>query len=113
MVLDVCVRMILRRLGCRSASLAKLGGVSFLVFLICGQVLSRPPIGGSASVNIMSGVLCSSSALRAAVSASSLCVTPVCDLTLAMCVLYPMLSLVWMILSASCRRCLCVCGGGG
>ena len=93
MVLDVCVRMSLRKLECRSANLATLGGVSFLVFLIWGQVRS-PPTGGSASVNIMSRVLCPSTTLRAVVSASSLCVTPVCDLTLPMCVIYPMLSLV-------------------
>ncbi len=92
MVLDVCARMILRSLECRSANLVTLGGVSLLVILIWGQVLS-PPIGGSTSVNVMSGVLCPSATLRAVVSASSLCVTPVCDLTLPMCVLYPMLSL--------------------
>ncbi len=93
MVLDVFVRMILRRLECRSANLVTLGGASFLVFLIWGQVLS-PPRGGSASVNIMSGVLCPYTTLRAVVPASSLCVTPVRDLTLPMRVLYPMLSLV-------------------
>ena len=41
--------------------------------------------------------------MRADVSASSLCVAPVCDLTLPMCVLYPMLSLVRMMSSASCK----------
>ena len=92
MVLDVCARMILRRLEFRSANLVTLGGVSLLVLLIWGHVLS-PPIGGSASVNIMSGVLCPSTTLRADVFASSLCVTPVCYLTLPMCVLYPMISL--------------------
>ena len=81
--------MILRRLECRLANFVILGGVSLLGFLIWGQVLS-PPIGGSASVNIMSGVLCPSTTLRAVMAASSLCVTPVCDLTLPMCVLYPM-----------------------
>ena len=75
-VLDVCVRMSLRRLECRSANLVTLGGVSFLVFFLWSQVLS-PPICGSASVNIMSGVLYPSTTLRAVVSASSLCVTPV------------------------------------
>ena len=105
-LLDVCVRMILRRLESRSANKVTLGGLSLLVLLIWGQVLS-PPIGGYALVNIMSGVLCPSTTLRAVVSASSLCVTPVCDLTLPMCVLHPMSSLVWMMLSASCRRCLC------
>ena len=78
MVLDVCVRMSLRRLECRSANFFTLGGVYFLVFLVWGHVLS-PPIGGSASVNIMSGVLCPSTTLRADVSASSLYLTPVCD----------------------------------
>ena len=93
MVLDVCARVILRRLECRSGNLVTLGGVSVLALLIWGQVLS-PPIGGSASVKVISGVLCPSTTVRAAVSALSLCVTPVCDLTLPMCVLYPMLSLV-------------------
>ena len=69
------------------------GGVSFLFFLVWAQVLS-PPIGGSTSVNITSGVLCPSTTLKADVFASSLCVTPVCDLTLTMYVLDPKLSLV-------------------
>ncbi len=103
MLLDVCVRMTLRRLEC---NLVTLGVVSLLFLFIWGQVLS-PPTCGSASVNVMSGVLCPSTTSRAALSASSLCVTPMCDLTLPMCVLYPMSSLVWMMLSASCRRCLC------
>ena len=92
-VLDVCVRMSLRRLECRSANSDTLGDVSFLVFFVWGQVLN-PPTGGSSSVNIMSGVLCPSTKLRAVVSASSMCVTPVSYLTLPMCVFYPMLSLV-------------------
>ena len=90
--LDVWVRMILRRLECRSANLVTLGVASLLFLFIWGQILS-PPIGGSASVNVMSGALCPSTTPRAAVSASSLCVTPVCDLTLPMCVLYSMLPL--------------------
>ena len=57
-------------------------------------------------MHIMSGVLCPSTTLRAVVSASSLCVTLVCDLTLPMCILYPVLSLVCMMLSATCRKCL-------
>ena len=60
----------------------------------------------AASVNIMSGVLCPSTTLRAVVSAPSLWVTPVCDSTLPMYVLYPMLSFAWMMLSAKCGRCL-------
>jgi len=108
-VWGVCVRMILRRLECRSASLSMLDGVSFFVPRSWGQILI-PPTSGSASVNIMSGVLCPSTTLRAAVFASSLCLTPVCDLTLPMCVLYPMLSLAWMMSSASLRG---ACGGGG
>ena len=104
-VLGVCVRMSLRRLERKSASLVMIGGVPFPFFRVCGQILS-PPTGGSASVKIMSGVLCPSVTLRAVVSASPLCVTPVCDITLPMCVLYLMLSLVYIMLSASCRRCL-------
>ncbi len=100
MVLYVCVWISLHRLVCRLASLAKLGCESLMVFRICGHVLS-PPTGGFASVNIMLGVLRTSTTLRAAVSASSLCVTPVCDLTLPMCVVNPMLSLVCIMLSAS------------
>ncbi len=92
MVLDVCVRMILRRLECSPANLVTFGVVSLLFLFIWGQVLS-PPIGGSASVNVISGVLCPSTTSRAAVSALSLCVTPVCDLTLPMCVMYPMSSI--------------------
>jgi hypothetical protein len=103
--LDVCVRMSLRKLECKSVSLVMIGGESLLIFRICGQILN-PPTGGSVSVNIISGVLCPSTTLRAIVSASSLCVTSVCNFTLPICVLYPMLSLVCMMLSTSCRRCL-------
>jgi hypothetical protein len=105
-VLSVYVRMSLRRLECRSARLFMLNGVSFIGFLIWGQVLSPPTTGGFASVNIMLGVLCPSTTFRAAMSASPFCVTHVCDFTLPMCVLYPMLSLVCMLLSTSCKRCL-------
>jgi hypothetical protein len=72
----VCVQMSLRRLECMSASLSMLGGVSFLVSRSWGQVLS-PPTGGFVFVNMMYGVLSPSTTLRAVVSASSLCVTPV------------------------------------
>ena len=102
MLLGVCVRMSLCRLECRSARLCVLGVLSFLVPLIWGHVRS-PLIGGSAYVNSMSGVFCPSTTPRAAASDSSLCVTPVCDLALPMCVLYPMLCLVRMMLSTSCR----------
>ncbi len=71
--LVVCDRISLRRLECRSASLVMLGGVFLIVFRVWGQVPS-PPIGRSASVNIMSGGLCPSTTLRAALSASSCCV---------------------------------------
>ncbi len=103
MVLVVCDRMISRTLEYKSASLVMFGGASLLVFLICGQVRSLP-MGGSASVNIMSGGMCPSTTLRVDVSASSLCVTPVWDLILPICALSPMLSLVCMMSSASCRR---------
>ena len=48
----VCVRMSLRMLECKSASLVMMDGVSFPCFRVWDQVLS-PPTGGSASVNIM------------------------------------------------------------
>jgi hypothetical protein len=64
-------------------------GESLSGFLIWGQVLILPT-DGSASMKIMSGILCSSATLRADVSASSLCVFPVRDLTLPICDLYPM-----------------------
>ena len=82
-MLDVCDRMSFCRLECKSANLATLGGVSLLVFRYWGQVLS-PPSDGSASVKIMSGVLCPSTTLRAVVYTLSLHVTPVCNLTLLM-----------------------------
>jgi hypothetical protein len=62
-----------------------LGVASLLFPCIWGHFLS-PLIGGSALVNVMSGVFFPSTTLRAAMSASSLCVTPVCDLTLPLCV---------------------------
>ena len=93
--LVVCVRVSLRRLECRLASLVIVGVESWLVVRIRGHVLSPPTYtGGSASMNIMSGALFPSTILRATGSASSLCVTPVCDLSSPMCVLHPMLFLV-------------------
>ena len=103
---EMCVRVSLRRLEYRSASLVMVGGESLLVVRIWGEVLSHYT-DGSAYVNILSGVLCPSTTLRAVATASSLCVTLVCNFTLPMCVLYPMLSLVCMMSSARCRRCLC------
>ncbi len=101
-MLGVCVRMSLCKLECGSGRLCMLDGLSFFVPRNWGHVLS-PLIGGSASANVMSGVMCHFTTPRAAVSASSLCVTPVCDLTLPMCVMYHMLSLVQMMSSTSCR----------
>ena len=87
----------------RSAELYMMGVVSFMVPRILGHVLS-PLMGFSASMNVMSGVFGPSTTPRAAASASSLCyATPVCDLTLPMCVIYPLLSLVRRMSSASCR----------
>ncbi len=51
--LGICVRVSLRKLECRSASLVILGGVSLFIFWSWGHVPS-PPTGGFASVNIMS-----------------------------------------------------------
>ena len=104
--MGIFVLMSLRKLVCKLASLVMLGGLAACCLRIWGHVLT-PPMGGSASVNIMSGIVWPATMLRAAVSTSSLCVTPVCDLTLPMCVISPELSLVCMILSASWRRCLC------
>ena len=103
MLLGVCVRMSLCKLECRSARLCMMDGVFFWVPRIWGHVRSPLIICGFASVNIVSGALCPSTTLREVVSASSLCVTPVCDLTLPMCVLYPMLSRVRTMSSASYR----------
>ena len=102
----MCVRVSLRRLECRSICLVMFDGESLLAARIWGQVLSPPP-GGSTLANIMSGVLWPSTTLRTTVSASSLCVTPVFDFNLPICVLYPMLSLACMMSSASCRGYLC------
>jgi hypothetical protein len=93
-------------LECRSAVLVIVGWESLLVVRNWGQVL-RPPTRGYASANIMSGGLCPFTTLRADVFASSLCGSPVCDFILPIYVLYPVLSLGCMMLSASCRRCLC------
>ena len=67
--LGVCVRMSLRRLECRSASLVMLGSVSLFGFRIWGQVLSSPT-DGSASLNIMS--LCY-------IASGCVCFVIVCD----------------------------------
>jgi len=101
-----CCLMILRRPECRLGSLVNMVAVSWLIVQSFGQDLS-PYTGGSAHMNIMSGSLCPSTTLRAASSASSLCVTPVCDFTLPMCVLYSRVSLVLMMPSASFKRFLC------
>jgi hypothetical protein len=55
------------------------------VRLICGHV-RRPPMGGSASSNAMSGGTSPSATALAALSAASLYSMAVCDLTLPMCV---------------------------
>jgi len=101
-VLGVSVRMSLCKLQWRSVKLCMLGVVVFWVPRICDHVLS-PRIGRSAYVNVISGVFRPSTTPRVAASTSSLYVTPVCDLTLPMCVLYPILSRVRMMSSASCR----------
>ena len=45
--LEVCVRVSVRRLKCRSTSFVMIGGESLLFVRVWGQVL-RPPTGGSA-----------------------------------------------------------------
>ena len=70
-VLGVCFRMSLCKLACSSARLCVVGVLSFLGTRSFGHVRS-PLIGGSASVNVISGVLCPSTTPLAALSASSL-----------------------------------------
>ena len=77
------------------------GGVVFLGSTYLGPC-SKSPYMRVCICAYYVRVFCPSTTSRAAVSASSLWATPVCDLTLPMCVMYPMLSLVRMILSASC-----------
>ena len=62
-----------------------MSGLSGAVCLICDHV-RRPPMGGSASSNVMSGETSPSTTALAAVSAASLYSMFVCDLTLPMCV---------------------------
>ena len=64
------------------------GVVSRLIVRSCCHDLS-PAMGGLASVKSISSSLCHSTTLRTAVSAFSLWVTPVCNFTLPICVLYP------------------------
>ena len=54
--------------------------------LICGYV-HRPPIGGSASLKVMSGKVLSVTTVLAALSAVSLYSTSVCDFAFPICVL--------------------------
>ena len=78
--------------------------LSGLGSIIIGHV-RRPPMGGSASVYVISGRMSPSTTPRAPASAaSSLCVTPVWDLTFPMCLVRPSWSLVWMRLFASRRQ---------
>ena len=91
---DMCCLMSLRRPECRLGSLVDVVVLSWLNVQIHGQALSPPIMGGSAPVNVMPGSMCPSPTLRAAVCASSLFFTPVCDFTLPMCILYYRVSLV-------------------
>ena len=100
----VCVRMSLRKLECKSASLVMVGGESLLVFIYLGPGSKSPYMWFSICEYYVGCFVYPSITLRAVVSTSSLRVTPVCDLTLPICVLYPMMPLVCMMLSASCRK---------
>ena len=73
---------------------------------VCGHV-QRPPMGGSAVVKVISGVLVPSTKPRAPASASSLWVTAMRDLTLPMYVVYPSSSRALMMLYATMRWSLC------
>ena len=94
-----------RRLDGSFDSLMIVRFLSLIVEKSCRQFRS-PPIDGFASLKSMFGALCPSTKLRAAVSASSLCVTPVWDFTLPIYVLCPWASLVYIILSTSWMGCL-------
>ena len=78
------------------------------VCLICGHV-RRPPIGRSASSNMVSGVVSPSTTSLAAFSAVSLYFTSVCDLTSSICVLCRFEFLSRSSWCVSCRRSLCKC----
>ena len=65
--LEVCVLISLHRPEWRSDSFMSVGVESRLFVRSCGQVLS-PPMGGSASANIMLGALWLSTTSRAAMS---------------------------------------------
>ena len=105
-IFDVRCLTSLRRSNYRLCNLVCVLVVFWLVVQSCGQVLN-PPKGGAAPVNVISGSMGHSTTLRTASSASSMCVTPVCDYTLPICVLYSRVSLVWMMSSAGFRRSLC------
>ena len=87
-------------------SFMMVSGLLGVVRLICGHVL-RPPTGGSASSNVMSGGASPSTTALAALSAASLYSISVCDLTLPMCVLSCFSSLALSSWSVRFRRSLC------
>ncbi len=68
-------------LALRLLSFLMCSGLLVGLILICVHV-RRPPIGGSASSKVMSGILSLSAPALAALSAVSLCSMSVCDLTL-------------------------------
>ena len=87
-------------------SFIMVSGLFGVVCLICGHI-RRPPTGGSASLNVMSGGASPSTTALAALSAASLYSMSVCDLTLPMCVLSCFLSLALSSWSVRLRRSLC------
>ena len=83
-VLLVCLSSVFM-LAFRLVSFLMCSGLSVGLCLICGHV-RRPPIGGSASSNVMSSEFSPSTTALVALSAVSLYSTFVCDLTFPMCV---------------------------
>jgi hypothetical protein len=73
-------------------SFEMVSGFLGVVCVVCGHV-RMPPMGGSASSNVMSGGASPSTTALATVSAASLYSMSVCDLTLPMCVLSCFMSL--------------------
>ena len=90
----------------RLVSFRMVSGSFGVVCLIWGHV-QRPPTGGSASSNVMSGGASPSTTALAAVSAALPDSMSVCDLTLPMCVLSCFISLAFSSWSVRFKRSLC------
>jgi hypothetical protein len=95
-------------LALRSVSFRMFSGLLGMTCLICGHA-RRPPIGGSASSNVMSGVCSPYTTALGALSAVSLNSTSLCDLTFPMRVLTCLRCLSFCSWFVSCKRSLWRC----